>query len=57
MSTGQTLTSHSQAADCVFTYFQDIFGQTHYLFFYGDNSNRQNDQLAASVLVGISYDV
>jgi hypothetical protein len=47
------------AADCVFTYFQDIFGQTHYLYFYGDNSSGKTINLQFLSLLGFRpmYDV
>jgi hypothetical protein len=33
------------AADTVFTYFQDIIGMTHYLFFVGDNDSGKSNNL------------
>jgi hypothetical protein len=40
------------AADTVFTYFQDNFGQTHYLFFYGDNGSGKTINLLLLSLLG-----
>jgi hypothetical protein len=33
------------AADTIFTYFQDIIGMTHYLFFVGDNDSGKSNNL------------
>lgn len=33
------------AADTIFTYFQDIFGSTHYLFFVGNNASGKSNNL------------
>ena len=33
------------AADCIFTYFQDLVGMTHYLFFVGDNDAGKSSNL------------
>ncbi len=33
------------AADCIFTYFQDKMGLTHYLFFVGDNDSGKSNNL------------
>jgi hypothetical protein len=47
------------AGDIVFTYFQDIFGQTHYLYFYGDNGTGKtiNLQLLSVLAYRAMYDV
>jgi hypothetical protein len=47
------------SADTVFTYFQDIFGQTHYLFFYGDNSTGKTINLLLISQLGyrVMYDI
>jgi hypothetical protein len=47
------------AGDIVFTYFQDIFGQTHYLYFYGDNGTGKtiNLQLLSVIAYRAMYDV
>jgi hypothetical protein len=47
------------AADTVFTWFQDIFGQTHYLYFYGDNNSGKTINLQFLSLLGYRamYDV
>jgi hypothetical protein len=47
------------AADIVFTYFQDIFGQTHYLFFYGDNGTGKSNNLLLISQTGyrVMYDI
>ena len=33
------------AADTIFTYFQDIIGLTHYLFFVGNNGSGKSNNL------------
>ena len=33
------------AADCIFTYFQDRMGLTHYLFFVGDTTSGKSNNL------------
>jgi hypothetical protein len=47
------------AGDVIFTYFQDIFGQTHYLYFYGDNGTGKtiNLQLLSLLAYRAMYDV
>jgi hypothetical protein len=47
------------AGDCIFTYFQDVFGQTHYLYFYGDNGTGKTINLQLLSLLGYRamYDV
>jgi hypothetical protein len=47
------------AGDIIFTYFQDIFGQTHYLFFYGDNGSGKTINLHLLEQIGyrVMFDV
>ncbi len=47
------------AADTVFTYFQDLFGQTHYVFFYGDNGTGKTINLLLLSQTGyrVMYDI
>jgi hypothetical protein len=47
------------AGDIIFTYFQDIFGQTHYLFFYGDNGTGKtiNLHLLEQIAYRVMFDV
>jgi hypothetical protein len=47
------------AGDVVFTYFQDIFGQTHYLYFYGDNGTGKSNnlQLISEIGYRAMYDI
>lgn len=47
------------SGDVIFTYFQDIFGQTHYLYFYGDNGSGKtiNLQLLSLLAYRAMYDV
>src|SRR5690242_10614293 len=40
------------AADCIFTYFQDKLGLTHYLFFVGDNDSGKSNNLNVIHFVG-----
>jgi hypothetical protein len=40
------------SADTIFTYFQDNFGQTRYLFFYGDNGSGKTINLLLLSLLG-----
>jgi hypothetical protein len=40
------------ASDTIFTYFQDNFGQTHYLFFYGDNGSGKTINLHFLSMLG-----
>lgn len=40
------------AADCIFTYFQDKIGLTHYLFFVGDNDSGKSNNLQVIHFVG-----
>lgn len=41
------------SADTIFTYFQDRFGMTHYLFFVGDNSSGKSNALR--ILLNLGY--
>jgi hypothetical protein len=47
------------AADVVFSYFMDVFGQTHYLFFYGDNGTGKTINLLLISQIGyrVMYDI
>jgi hypothetical protein len=47
------------AGDIIFCYFQDVFGLTHYLYFYGDNGSGKTINLQLLSLLGYRamYDV
>jgi hypothetical protein len=47
------------AGDVVFTYFMDIFGQTHYLYFYSDNGTGKSNnlQLISEIGYRAMYDI
>jgi hypothetical protein len=47
------------ASDIIFTYFEDNFGQTHYLFFYGDNGTGKTINLLLISQIGyrVMYDI
>jgi hypothetical protein len=47
------------SGDIIFTYFQDVFGQTHYLYFYGDNGSGKtiNLHLIEQLAYRVMFDV
>ena len=40
------------AADTIFTYYQDVIGMTHYLFFVGDNDSGKSNNLVVFNQIG-----